>query len=908
MNISETFGVENGSPLEEMEALEDYEKTHINSYRYQCKKSNTGFPLRKKGNYESLFSFKRLPPFKEFKEKGRKWIYVRNYQPVMDRIILDIDCEGNLEKAYNTTKNIIEQLQPYNSCINTYFSGSKGFHVEILTEELDIIDTTVDKPMYACKEYANFLNYWMSIYPEVDLQLKDVGTRIFRKHHTKHEKTGNFKVLVDINAVLEDILECSRKNLDMVPVKTQALSVNLAIDLLQKYSKPIIYDASKMPSVGKSVDNNIFSTVYNDIRKASGQRHNTIFLLASGLNGYMPLEEALEVYEVLAKNTDITTSDNAKLSFIQAFKGDTQPFNLGALYNKYMELKLDLTNFDKLSEYLEENKGLSFEGSYDFYSDVTHYKQKDRKIIQIKKQTKELKDGSKKQYTYEVIKAFFSVNKIIRYTDILELSEPLFTLEYYHGYNEELKTVEKMTKEQILKHLLAEDLFISNYADADKIFKAIRYGLHDKGLMQKEKTLLYTGFFIDKGKLISNTNIDNLSTSPDDLTEAMQLLIGLLEFHPASKYKIAAILRKMLYMPFNYCLKQLGFANGVTNGSVVYGSAQSAKTTSAKIGLWFYLEEPYNYDASTDTLSSLVRTMAGTTFPTILDDAYMLFQNENVQNTIKKAMYEKYSRSVAKKDDPDDVVSYPAFSTPIFTYNEHVPISDDGLRRRLDYIKFDKSNVISKEESIQFKVKFNPLTKESILEKLQHIGIAYRDFIKPYLEASAVELNDMEALTIKFFEGILKQCHMKYDPLITRYDYETSTEQYADKIRAYFNKQLLNSKFLGKYGVSIGDLMNIADSGYFSWLKYQPKNHQFIIVKNSFVEECNTITNHTFSFEDLMQELDIMQYEYKQIKVGGSKIRGTFVEEDEIVHKIFNINKLLYEREASYVTPPEERG
>lgn len=564
--------------------------------------------------------------------------------------------------------------------------------------------------------------------------------------------------------------------------------------------------------------------------------------------------------------------------------------------------EFDIDSFCKSLTAICENRSndLAYTGVYHFYTAKEHYIQKNKGIYQI--------ITNKKENTQRTVpKAIFSIDKLIRFTDVLDLSEPLYTLTYYNGYDGELKTIEKQTKESILKKLMKEDLFNTTVEEATNIFRSIRHELHNKGMMDKQKTILHKGFFMDDdGKLISNTNIDDLNTSPSDLKEAMQLLIEMLMSNVHSQYENATVLRKLLAMPFNYCIKQLGYAEDNTNGLILYGKAKTGKTAICKIGLWFYLEEPYNYNASTDTLSSLVRRLGSTTFYTIFDDSYGLLKNESVQNTIKKGMYEKYSRTVSDRDSTD-VLEYLALSTPVFTYNEHIPIIDDGLERRLDKIQYDKNNVISREDSISFKMKYNPLTKNSVLEKLHHIGIAFKDWIKPYLESDSIELNDMDSLTLKFFRETLSDLNLEYDPLTKPYDYETNTEDYGGIIRSHFNKELLRSKMISNSGVSIGNLMNIADSGYFNWLGYQPKNHQFIIMVDSFVTECNKITNHSFSFEDLMSELEITDYEVKkQIKVKGKTPKATFINEDDLIHNILNINALLYEREAETVSPPSE--
>ena len=342
-----------------------YKKTHINTYRYRCKKTSTGFPVHQNGNYESLLSFKELPPYKEFKEKGRSWKYTKQYQPVMDRILLDIDCE-DLETAFNVTKSVMQELEDSTDYINVYFSGSKGFHIEILTELLDIVNTSVEKPMDSCYQYVEFLNYFMDKYPQVDLSLKDVGTRIIRIHHTKHEKTGNYKILVDLNASLDDIITSSKANKDMVKPAKKPMLDESALLILDTYRKPIEQKVTFEDlewEVMKS-DDSIYTTIYNELNT---NIHNKILLIGSGLNGYVDIKEAERIYNQLAKTTDIEESTNAHNSFIEAYQNDRYPQNLGALRNHYEKYNLDQTNFDKLSYHLKSKVQASH---YDQFNDL----------------------------------------------------------------------------------------------------------------------------------------------------------------------------------------------------------------------------------------------------------------------------------------------------------------------------------------------------------------------------------------------------------------------------------------------------------------------------------------------------------------------------------------------------------
>ena len=323
----------------------EFFKTHINTYRYKCLNTNNGFPINNNGNYESLLSFKELPEYSELKKTGRKWIYTKQYEPVMDRIFLDIDCDGDLNKAYEVTKQIREELIEYKDCINIYFSGSKGMHLEILTNELDIIDTNAEQPMNACIEYVEFLNYFQNKFKEVDLSLKDVGTRIIRVHHTKHEKTGNYKILIDINANLDDILTNSKKNQDMVEPAKEFLTYEQSRYLLDKFSKPL--DSKDTPIKAVNIDNSsIYSIVFNELKT---NIHDKIGILGSGLNGYVDKSELNAIYNELKANTDIDDSTNAHQSFIDAFENDKMPCNLGALHNHYTKHELQMNNFNALA-------------------------------------------------------------------------------------------------------------------------------------------------------------------------------------------------------------------------------------------------------------------------------------------------------------------------------------------------------------------------------------------------------------------------------------------------------------------------------------------------------------------------------------------------------------------------------
>ena len=361
-----------------------YTASHIEgAYRIRCQKIKKEprdiYIMHQTGNYETLASYKALITYKELKGRekagkgGRTWKNVKEFEPIMDRFILDVDSE-DLNKALEVTQEIMQELADYRDYINVYYSGKKGFHCEILTDELDIMDLTADKPGNSCPKYEEFLNYFHDKYNEVDTQLKDAGVRLIRKHGTKHELTGNYKILVDYNAKLDDILENSKKNKDMVEPTTQQLHKDKALLLLQTCSKPtektttkpvkfedIEYEAEHITT---PKDNSIFSIVYNELNT---NIHSKIGLIGAGLNGYVTETELMQIYQYLANTTDIEDSDNAEQSFIDAYRNDKAPCNLGQIRNHYTKYDLDLTNFDKLSMYLKDKEQSK---SYDDFNNL----------------------------------------------------------------------------------------------------------------------------------------------------------------------------------------------------------------------------------------------------------------------------------------------------------------------------------------------------------------------------------------------------------------------------------------------------------------------------------------------------------------------------------------------------------
>src|SRR5271165_5572768 len=106
-----------------------------------------------------------------------------------DRLVFDFDSKTDLELSKKDTIDLCGRL--INSGIDKndieiYFSGGKGFHVELKSDE-----------EFSRQEYKNIVLNFAKELPTLDKKLFD-EQRIFRVPLTKHHDTGLYKILLSI--------------------------------------------------------------------------------------------------------------------------------------------------------------------------------------------------------------------------------------------------------------------------------------------------------------------------------------------------------------------------------------------------------------------------------------------------------------------------------------------------------------------------------------------------------------------------------------------------------------------------------------------------------------------------------------------------------------------------------------
>ena len=105
----------------------------------------------------------------------------------------DLDCEGNFKRAKNNAKRLVKYLRDsgLEDGLDIYFSGNKGFHVCVQ------IDNEIDQKLLL--KIVKGVAKDCKLDPDVfDTSVYNI-TRIFRLPNTKHQKSGLFKVQLEVS-------------------------------------------------------------------------------------------------------------------------------------------------------------------------------------------------------------------------------------------------------------------------------------------------------------------------------------------------------------------------------------------------------------------------------------------------------------------------------------------------------------------------------------------------------------------------------------------------------------------------------------------------------------------------------------------------------------------------------------
>jgi len=130
-----------------------------------------------------------------------------------NKVIFDFDCQEDINKAKIDTKTLVGRLQDHGISeddMNIYFSGNKGFHVFLETEDT-----------YTPKELKNIAKSLAEDLETFDGSIYN-ASRVVRVPQTKHQKTGLYStplLLSELDLSVRELKELAANSFDVVESK-----------------------------------------------------------------------------------------------------------------------------------------------------------------------------------------------------------------------------------------------------------------------------------------------------------------------------------------------------------------------------------------------------------------------------------------------------------------------------------------------------------------------------------------------------------------------------------------------------------------------------------------------------------------------------------------------------------------
>lgn len=148
-----------------------------------------------------------------------------------NKLVFDLDCKNNLDQARLDTIEVLNRLKEEGVNVResavVYFSGGKGFHLEIPIDK----ELTPSELKTICSGIAgDLVSFDTSIYNT---------TRLFRLANTKHNVTGLYKIAFSPSEFAETGV-AAIKELATKPRELEYIATTVTeLGFLEKYKKPI---------------------------------------------------------------------------------------------------------------------------------------------------------------------------------------------------------------------------------------------------------------------------------------------------------------------------------------------------------------------------------------------------------------------------------------------------------------------------------------------------------------------------------------------------------------------------------------------------------------------------------------------------------------------------------------------
>lgn len=452
-------------------------------------------------------------------------------------------------------------------------------------------------------------------------------------------------------------------------------------------------------------------------------------------------------------------------------------------------------------------------------------------------------------------------------SDSMQMFPPVFNIRFIKTENGQEIYWENLPFDSLKTQLDKETIFTYDaYRIAELLRKLLIYGVNKDfngyTIIKSEIDLFKQGFFYDDnaGKVLQNNSFDFDSDS-EDIKKSIRLFNEVIQNRGTAIPNDCSVFRFMLWSPFSYAIKQIGFIDDLY-GIVLPGTSNTNKTGSVRIFSHLYAKSQL-VEGKADTLSSFTRVLTRNTFPVLNDEALTLLDfekqnNREAEEVLKRCITDLNSRGVSDITNADDVKEYHALRMPIFTLNNDSIKYKDEFLKRYRVLSYDESMKIDKADAIEFNKKYSPQSPRSPLKQLKHLGKAFAEKFIPYIENHSNELYNLEKLTIKILKEISTECGEPFNTdiyEIQEYNESASIEQDAQL------RNGLNEIFIKKHkthnGTFAGDFIRCALDNEINWLDYQKRNKIFLIKPTPFKDDCNRILNGGLSIKSIFELLGI---------------------------------------------------
>ena len=407
-----------------------------------------------------------------------------------------------------------------------------------------------------------------------------------------------------------------------------------------------------------------------------------------------------------------------------------------------------------------------------------------------------------------------------------------------------------------------------------------------------ETDLLKDGFFYDDttGKVISNNVFTNLETSEQDIKDAINLFNELIKNRRSAIPNDCTLFRFMLWCPFSYCIKQIGYTDGLYS-MVLWGVTDTSKTGSAIMFSNLYTDMDTTLQKA-NTQSAMGTRLGENTFPLILDENKDTLADPRNEEFLKNIVTDKIGRSVKDRADNNSMNDFPSLRMTVSTLNQDIEYKPEFLKR-YKVLYYDMSMQVREQDKIDFNKKYKPKSPDTPLKQLRHLGKVFADHFIPYLESKSDELYDLESLTIKILREIADTYGVDFNTNV--YIKQKLTNQSTDKGSVIRNG--LNKLFRKVHRLQTGqsepmgvDFQRCAKASEISWIDYRPYKNDYLIKVSEFEKEISAIAGEHTPVSQVMYLLDIPVGEIKKRKFKSSNVRTVVVSEYHLTYKMFNIN------------------